>query len=60
MRSLDLGRASRINQIGSSIRGQLGTSGLPNLKKGNNERNGKGPATNVIDITLVLVPRAPK
>ena len=33
---------------------------MPNLKKGNNERKGKGLATNVVDITLVLVPRAPK
>ena len=27
-----------------------------NLKKGNTERKRKGPATNVIDITLVLIP----
>ena len=33
---------------------------MPNLKKGNNERKGKGSVTNVIDVTLVLVPRAPK
>ena len=31
---------------------------LPSLKKRNNERKGKGPVTNVIDITLFLVPRA--
>ena len=33
---------------------------LPNLKRGNNERKRKGLATNIIDITLVLVPRIPK
>ena len=33
---------------------------LPNLKRGTNERKRKGLATNIIDITLVLVPRIPK
>ena len=42
MRSLDLGRASRITQIGSPIRGsQLGTFGLPNLKKETMRERGK-------------------
>ena len=31
---------------------------MPNIKRGNNERMGKGPATNVTDLTLVLVTKA--
>ena len=61
IRSLDLGRAFQLTQTRSPIRGKSARGfWLPNLKRGNNEWKRKGPATNVSNITLVLVPRAPK
>ena len=38
--------------------GQLGNFGEETLKGKNSEKIRKGPATNVANITLVLVPRA--
>ena len=55
-----MGKAFGLTQIGSPIRGKsAGGFWLPNLKRGNNERKRKGSATNVSDIILVLVPKAP-
>ena len=56
-----MGKAFGLTQTGSPIRGKLaGGFWLPNLKRGNNEMKRKGLATNVSNITLVLVPKAPK
>ena len=61
IRSLDLGRAFRLTQIGSPIRGRsVRGFWLSNLKRENNEGKRKGPTTNITDIKLVLVLKAPK